>query len=416
MSRQRKSDPAAQLIDAQRQGLEAEPGHWSIDPRRAREELARFQLPQANWWILKLVQSAVAAQAPDLTIQLHNRQVQFHFAVPWTLDQLEAEIANSELSSDRGLEHLKRGIWTAVLATEATLSIQLRHQPELLEWDGTLVRRLPASRILNHDRITLHYGSATSPLVNVARAAKRNLALQQVLSEQAHLCPIPLHVDQRRVDNLNYGPGEPAARPLALLTTDRHPVTHRHNPPLPVHSVQGGDAITYLVRFGAIIIDGEHQSGRITPQIWSPARLDSSLTWMLDGVKLMREAGPVTSGGIAVHAFASAEGLATDLSGFYLRTGPQLNQRRQEIWKRLRGRLAPCCRADLTERVEKLTSPLHQGASGLLKIAAVGLLVTGHPILAALSFAGGGYPAMLNASRKPLLKQLDKALARFPDP
>jgi hypothetical protein len=113
-------------------------GAFTLARDKALEKLGNFSLPREDAWVLKVVQAAVASQATSLEVRQTSNEIQFSFgpARPWSLAEVEAAFVNPEPEADRGLDHLKRGLWSVSLNGMKPFKYSLPQQKTSLIWNG----------------------------------------------------------------------------------------------------------------------------------------------------------------------------------------------------------------------------------------------------------------------------------------
>ncbi len=200
------------LLRSQLEGARWESsGHFTLSVEKAIELLAGAQLPRPSQWILKVVQGAVASRATGLDIRLTRADSQ----VRWQGDPLGSpeEVVQALLRADveglRGLDALKRGLWTVSLAGQRPFKLSLPGASQSLLWTGDGIELLPCSPADQFQLIVSHFGLEERGADRQRRdseAAEENATLLKELADAAFVCPIPLQVDGRRLDALQGAP------------------------------------------------------------------------------------------------------------------------------------------------------------------------------------------------------------------
>lgn len=340
------------LLRSQLEGARWESsGHFTLSVEKAIELLAGAQLPRPSQWILKVVQGAVASRATGLDIRLTRVDSQ----VRWQGDPLGSpeEVVQALLRADveglRGLDALKRGLWTVSLAGQRPFKLSLPGASQSLLWTGDGIELLPCSPADQFQLIVSHFGLEERGADRQRRdseAAEENATLLKELADAAFVCPIPLQVDGRRLDALQGAPyhgqspldnafflGLAAVEspswslpPATFLEADKAP-SGTIGKAMPL-SIAYPCETTALATMLTVHLKTESR-GRGT-SIAVRKEL-CRIFWILDGVVVHREQLDRDPGCVSCALFASAQGLELDLSGFQLRDTPAYRQRRDLI-------------------------------------------------------------------------------------
>jgi len=238
----------------------AQPGeaHFTLDPRRAREQLAQHALHDPYTYVLKLVQWAVTSEARSIDVTIAGDRLEFSHDGP------QPEPLGPEA-------HLHKGNFDLALALATVERLHAR-----VSYDGPAIvieGVKPSFRLQNLAAVQLGAGW-WQRLKTWLRPEAALLRLRCVY------CPAALSVN-----------GEPVNRPLAGLRHSRTPLKYLGNGPL-----HGGCSA---------FID------RVPSHEWKNGA--SRLTWVRHGVALATEHGTLPNYTFAV---ASADDLTVDLSQF----------------------------------------------------------------------------------------------------
>lgn len=328
--------------------------------------MAGFQLPRETAWALKLVQAAVVSNSPYFKVIQTRRETRFHFRPDddWNPDNLRQAFLNPEPTPCRSLDSLKRGLWFIGLREKRAFMMTFASTPQALIWNGEDFFEEEVER--NEDCcLTLAHPSGLHPLRDFIGIARLHVGLQKELQNFAYSCPIPVTLDERRVDSLILCPSHG-------FSSDRHPSrllpirdrvpdfpllafpreNFQHFPGLKALRVSlAGQLPGYMPPKGSLacLITIRAQRASVNSfERWDRLPIRNLLYWVMDGVviaehELTPKVGPV---GLAV--FASAEGLETDLTGFNLAQNETSQERLRQVLKCLRPRL------------EKTTISLHR--------------------------------------------------------
>ena len=396
-------------------------GQFTLDEKRALLKLKGFSLPRATLWVVKVVQAAVVAKCASLRIRQTRTDTEFFFEsphCPWTFEIIEKLFFEFQPDESRDLTHLKQALWTVAGGDARPFQWHQPGRSESLIWTGQGFLRLatPPEPIL---RLTVSHRPLRQnlPWDNQPAAKARQEARLDLLT-RAHMCPIPLWLDDQRIDavqaNPNHGYG-PTSYPLAIQWG------HADSPGVPVpHGTFGGYQPAGNSPLNALLQTPDPcdlcpvicmltahlemavfvgPQGRHTAPVPSPIAAPSALLWILDGVVIQADPIPaLTETPISCAVIASAEGLTTDLSGFRLAQSTEQQNRRKILLKAVNPlvqayklNFAPGA-ASAKQRSQRIGSKLMIGAGLTLFLTP---LV--HPLLAlflgfaAVPVAGIGY-------------------------
>lgn len=313
-------------------------GKFTLSREKALEKLAAFQFPRPNAWVLKVLQAVYASGASDLAIRQTQTDTQFYFRPQseWSLNEIETEFYNPESSPKSDLNHLKSALWGPGLNDMKPFRLSLPNIPEALVWDGRDLCRQPcqpqdlASLTMSHRSFLA--GRGLMILRNI-EAARCNADILEELRNFAYVYPIPLQVDQRRIDGLYACPSQGTGAenfPIHLI------FAQAPTPPMsfPRGALEVTSAtVTGPLQANAACLLAAHfrRVERDKKVVWETPSRSSNLRWVVDGVIVDSDDLPVPASPISCSLFASAEGLATDLSGFRLQRNTAQRERTQQL-------------------------------------------------------------------------------------
>lgn len=98
-------------------------GDFTLDVARARTKLGQFALPEPGLWVVKLVQAAVAAGAPEIRFTFSRRKVRAEFqnTADWEAEAILKSVLSAATPEERHMMHLQTGLLSA--ASGANLSV-----------------------------------------------------------------------------------------------------------------------------------------------------------------------------------------------------------------------------------------------------------------------------------------------------
>jgi hypothetical protein len=390
-------------------------GRFTLAREKALEKLSQFQLAEPTWWVLKIVQAAVASKATELVVRQTSTDTEFFFTPgePWSVDQVEDALFDPEVSSSPGLDHFKRGLWSATLNQGRPFQLQIAGERESLLWTAKGPSRVAGSwdtTCLTVSHRTLAQGKGLPILRNI-EAARLNAELLLVLRERASTCPIPLLVDRRRLDALQAHPTFGHSRrsfPFFVAATQDPPPllplppgTWRGFVPVETAEPQPAMLTTALsgqTAAGSAMLLSFHaqQVTRNKKTFWEALQAPSMFHWVLDGVVVATEPLLADEHCVSAAVFVSAEGLTLDISGFGIRSSDESRARVAEACRCLDPSLQAAT-LSLAELVKK-----HEGSGRAAGIAfAVGgvMLMMLSP-LHGLGLAGYGAYQMFTAGKE----------------
>lgn len=283
-------------------------GTFTLAFREALKKLKQFQLPRRSAWILKLVQSAVASQAPEITIEHKGAQttVAFRPQNPAELQTLKLALVDPRPTTTRAVHHLRVAIWALSQGPVQSVECQVPGQSEVLVYQGNELLDRPAPD-----------GYCLKLVVTWTHPEGLAATLAHQLRERASVCPIPLTLNGERLDG--WVPPENGEAWLILAHS-----SESASLPLSARSlVAVGESRTHT------------PSGRFTLAAaclvsFSKAPALSGLCWVSDGIEVSQsplEEFPAAS--IHCRVFVSSEGLQHDLSDFGLVQDEKFKERRE---------------------------------------------------------------------------------------
>lgn len=190
-------------------------GFFTVAGTRALGKLAAFLLPNKSDWILKLVQGACGAEAPEIRIKQTHRSTQISFQAPYPVDLDLFErylLVTGPQRDDRGLDDLTSGLravgmgeqqrdWVAKLtvgANESFLSCvegQLTSQRFQLE--------SPGPEEVTEIALGIAYpANESGKLGGLIRFGEAVQNEHSALLLKTRLSPVPLFLDGERLDNV----------------------------------------------------------------------------------------------------------------------------------------------------------------------------------------------------------------------
>lgn len=309
------------------EGSTVSQGAFTLAHSKALRKLASFQLPFEGAWALKLIQCAVASShISSIKVKLTKKESQFWLRGrwKWSLEEIEQALSSPNLQGDSSLQHLVGALRTVGFHEKRGFSIELPHLEEAILWNNESLGRLPC-QTNPHSLVVRVSNSAQTDegglfgYKSPKAARKRVASTTQVLSNRAHMCPISLTLDGRRLDALELNPDHgfsPQSQLLALgfqdgelptlriplstgLKKTRTPVQGRALPSSLERTLQKANlpqscSLVYLVSRSPLLNE--------TPFKQFRKRASSSCSWVKDGVIVQIEKLERHSGGSVLWA------------------------------------------------------------------------------------------------------------------
>jgi hypothetical protein len=166
------------------------------------EKLSRFALPDPDLWVVKLVQAAVVAGAPEIVFRLERRRVVVEFAnqAGWSAAQILTDLMEGRSGSDSGLRHLQAGLLAAAMGLSQEICWSSAGQQVRLSADGVrceAVEPTPQFRVVTNRTLPgKKPGLLTTPLRYLWH---QTAGEYKALVERCRCCPIAVVVDGLRL-------------------------------------------------------------------------------------------------------------------------------------------------------------------------------------------------------------------------
>ncbi len=414
------------LQEQVREGQTESSGVFTLAREKALEKLGAFQLPRPTAWVLKLVQAAVAGGASELVIRQTATDTEFYFtpSETWTLDEFADSFHDPQVSPRRSLDHLKRGLWSVALNDMHPFRISVTGASEGLIWSGADFRRIPCPTQKNVS-VTVSHRTAFEARPKPG-AAEINAAISSELSGSAFICPIPLSLDGRRLDRLQGCPGhgfsmgsyplkigfletEGPTLPIPPGTFAGLPVVAKTDPLLTrllqsPQPVRGASAACILSIHYANVPDRAGYS-------WSTLRQACTVQWAKDGVIIQRDTMKLQPTSVSVGLILTADGLATDLSGFQLVQAEAREQRLNDALEASRP-LVAATELSMSDFIQDSRS--RERKTALVFVAGGGLLALAWPLGGTVIAGYAALMAMFAGTKQRLSSHdLQKDLVQF---
>lgn len=360
------------FLNEQREaGTEDSRGEFTVSASDAARKLARFALPEAYSWVLKLLQAAAGWKAPKLRITQTREFTSFCFALSRLEDypsreELLETLVSTEIGGTEPLQRLCIALRSLVEQTglsfvlgvqflgEMSYSVYAGHdvsqlRPEVREsWAKVHANGLRLS--VSHQGLGEHLTGRVLPRFMLAE--RRDLAIAQELEKRAFCFPCPVMLDGRKLNDvwahteLGFSPSH---RPVFLSgakATPRHPTLRMNFSEQRITVFQGPLSSAELARAAEASPQSRNFESSFVLHALDPGRLSGvggggdvlragpgphlaerphKILWICDGVVVSREElHPRTPCWVArLFLFVNGTGLQTDLTGLSITDSPE---------------------------------------------------------------------------------------------
>jgi hypothetical protein len=338
------SDLFAYLGDQAGQGALDSEGEFTLAQQTALKKLAGFQLPSPGDWIVKCVQAIVASGSDhQISVRQTRRETQIAFTPgrSWTGEEILFSFYHPQHNVAQDMQHLRSALWALTLGQNRAVRLTPASGSQSLIWDG---QHWSAGSSAKQALLVVdHFASTAQADGRKSRrsgAATANSFASVALITRCFLCPLPLSLDNRRIDALQNCPRHgwrPACAPLyvgafpANLPTLRLPPgTWKWSRPNADHENPAGPGLEPREPppdpIGIAFLVSYHYSGVVLDSS-RPLAVRSTCNWVLDGAVIAQEPFDLPESCCALGVWLSAEGLPSDLSGFGLIDTPERRER-----------------------------------------------------------------------------------------
>ena len=371
----------------------AEPGEFGIDQVAAVAKISAHQIPYGGHWALKIVQAAVALGSAEIEIFQTRNKTRFLLRGigSFALDTLRQNFWNVEPSENRPLNHLKTALWR--VGVHERRAFTLRGLEGSLRWDGRDLGtqdRAKRGDSLEIEVDHLAFDSREGWWARVRQARNVNATTGAILAKRAFVCPVPLSLDNRRIDFL-FDCGHPGFGPSSFPVG--FTCLHEGDPKFRLDSL-GLKPRPWWKRSALGDLAEEHLEHLELPSedIWMAAILAfhvghevvnktsylacrpgrSLCQWAVDGVVTERVVFFDETCPLSINCFVSAEGLTTDMTTMSLHQNQEFKDRFRKVVHETRKLLDIDWKLDLDTLIKSETSR-HKTEAALLGVT--GLLV-----------------------------------------
>lgn len=323
-------------------------GTFTVSREKARLKIARFGFPFAEAWAIKVVQAVVATGgATNIKVTLGRSECRFEIAGGhWNLDDIENAFYNPDTGGDGPLKHLMVGLWSVALHDQRAFQLSTTEQESCLIWNGETMNRASTTSRGSGLSLTVTHGKAGSSALawmsNSEKYRRKNADLLTALSEYCFPCPVPLTVDGRRMDALQFAMTSgwlEEARPVGLCL-GRADLPTFGVPPGTYADIEAyakaGSQSREWKEVSRAFLDELNQQTTTSLALLLTVCVDyspnypgnwSKILWVQHGALIDAEPLIPSVGDGAAACFLSAQGLKTDLSTLALVESPERKRR-----------------------------------------------------------------------------------------
>ncbi len=177
---------------------------FRIDLAGALAKLSTFALPDPGLWVVKLVQAAVAAGAPDVHFHFRRRQVEVRFsnAGNWQAFEILRALLNPISWSDSATQHLVTGLMAAAKGCREQVFWSCGGQAVTLDEGGPVLldHEDEAGEVVIRTTRTVKHEVKPCKVTTPIRYLMKQTALEyKALVDRCWVSPIPVWIDGYRL-------------------------------------------------------------------------------------------------------------------------------------------------------------------------------------------------------------------------
>lgn len=328
-------------------------GNFTVAGDMAAKKLGQSALPSRMSWILKVVQAAVGeprVKAIDVSVYSYFVDVSLEGDVFWTAESLHNLLDDIQARPPLPVVSLLMAVRDRFEEGNQFL-FTFKGWREALYWSGEEVRVEVLEQPADHTLLSVQTGVPVGPYSSVAALQARfNADLSQVLQDNCYLCPIPLTMDGKRVDNLFHVEREEDR--FGLVVAWGAEESHIGKMRLPVSI--GADHATGLEQlpeelsglYGALrgsvsparsgIVNAWFVRAnfrcqtRVRDRAWNAVESPSHFLFVKDGVIVDSHPIILPRGHVSLSVVVDASGFIQDLTGFSLVKNDYLETRKKK--------------------------------------------------------------------------------------
>lgn len=352
----RRSALSEFLSGQYQQGKTDSEGTFTLAAGQALTKMAKAALPFQEAWILKAIQAGVASGAEAVIISLFSDGVDVELVgqESWDAELLGDQLQSFDDSAIPGLQHLISALRDQ-LKEEHEFILTFKGQTTVLHWNGEELEVEAVESPRAETKLSVDTSvEAGSHQAGITLQAMENARIFLTIADNAHLCPIPLIVDGRRVDavdhvgaehgryavplSLGWHKGELNNLPITPSWSNKTRRTSWTGLPLNLKTYsarpQRGAEGRHLVEALWVVRAHFGSSGEGQKRYWASAKASSGVYFVRDGVVVDQHLLWAGAEHVTFDLYLSADSLKHDLTGFALLEGKPLNralQRGREI-------------------------------------------------------------------------------------
>ena len=353
MSKEVPSELELFLQGQQSDGVADSSGEFTLARDKALQKLSEFQLPFKGAWAVKVFQSLIRVGLDKpLEVKLTSKVSTFTCQLPksMTAESIESSYFNPEPSEDLATRHLISALWAIGINQKRGFQLTLPGEETTLFWNGKEMSRLEKAPDTAFFLSVTHQPAGDNWLANPIRSSLSNSNISTALREHCFTSPVPLSVDNVRIDGLHhcksYGwSGKTFPLTLVFSEGDLNPVRW---PPGTFEAldnkrtsyVKDGCGLEGLTRRSLEKIPVTKSSGLATlitanadqrdATVWKIRKRKSRCFWIQDGAVVQSEFFDLEESGVSVGCYLCAADIPNDLTGFYLAEHAERERRKRE--------------------------------------------------------------------------------------
>ncbi len=182
-----------------REGQFVDSSSFTIDVLKAREKLSRYQLSDSGLWLVKCVQAAVAAGAPDISINFGRRKVRVAFTPEqeWDAEAILDSLFHDQPPTSPALAHLGASLLGASGGLSQTLRWSVGATSVELRESNSQISKLPRQSEFVLEATRPSRGISWGKLLSsdLGHLLKQTVEEWSAVSARCWSSPIPIKLD-----------------------------------------------------------------------------------------------------------------------------------------------------------------------------------------------------------------------------
>lgn len=191
------------ISGARSEGTRLDTGEFTLNGLKAREKLERHQLGDSGLWLVKLVQAAVRAGAPEIDIKFDRRIVEVRYSLNRRIDgdDLLRTVLAGTLPKEPLAFHLVAGIRGSFTASGTQVSWSCGGTHVKIGEQATTVETIPDSAdfVFRAERPTRNFSFNGLIQGSLSSLLKQTLQEYEALRKHCWTCPVPISLDGKEL-------------------------------------------------------------------------------------------------------------------------------------------------------------------------------------------------------------------------